>query len=937
MFPLLILREELVCFIILLYMTYISRLYHMGKDSRIFSRLLSFAILHVVLDAVTVWTVNHRTQLSPAFNDICHMLFFTAALLYANEFFLYTLDLFYNGKLRKWYSLSYIPIIIYVILLVTVLKIDYADLRGTSASVGSGPMVGYALAFCYFMAAFVVLIRNRMKMSLHFKKTLLPMLIILVSIEIAQVFIKELLMTGGAVTIITVAFFFSLENPSSVLERKAINDALSGLSGRQSYERDIVTYDAEFARDKTNQFIFLFVDINNLRSVNGLYGHQAGDEYISHIAVLLTDNLQGAEHIYRMGGDDFLAIYRHQEESVVIHDVRSLRAACEAEGKNGRFIPELAMGYAVSNPQYNNLRDVMRVADYMMFRNKAELKREMTIGLTHATGTQLNLMGLTDRVFDAMCLTSERYYPYLMNMETNVTRLAPALCEFFGLESEFMADFTEVWRELVHPDDLNEFMEDITATLTRRKQYHYCKYRVRGKNGEYVEVTCRGGIYNGRDGEPDIFSGYMVNHGTPETIDAATGLKNYYLMHDRLNEILKNETEATVVRLEIKNINRIRMLYGSDVSGQVLRLLGDLFRKTVGTDGEAYSNNGDNFLLILDTGDEEKVRSIYREIQECCSAGIDTGEYCIPVGLAAGAVKLPANGLKDRDAVRSASLYAAEESYYSRYDALRFFGQDTEDDNKEEMNLLRTIHRDCVGDRKNFYLRYQPIIDLQSGQVTGAEALLRWHDEKLGEISPSRFISFLENDPGYSVLGEDILRMAVTEAGRIRQKLPDFNINVNITALQLYAEEFIPSVLKILEETGFPAEHLILELTERCKEMDFNFLRGRVEELRRNGIRVALDDMGTGFSTIDLLLHLPVDEIKLDHAFTQELREVSTNMLYAKVLCQAAQEKDMIICFEGVETEEMLEFLKGFGKLAVQGYYFDRPMMPEDFEKKYCR
>ena len=94
--------------------------------------------------------------------------------------------------------------------------------------------------------------------------------------------------------------------------------------------------------------------------------------------------------------------------------------------------------------------------------------------------------------------------------------------------------------------------------------------------------------------------------------------------------------------------------------------------------------------------------------------------------------------------------------------------------------------------------------------------------------------------------------------------------------------------------------------------------------------------MGTGFSSLDLLLHLPVDEIKLDYAFTRELREVSTNILYTKVLCQAAQEKGIMICFEGVETEETLEFLKQFGKLAVQGFWFDQPMLPEEFERKYC-
>ena len=936
MYPILILREELVCLVILLYLIFISRLYRMGKDSLIFKRMLSFAVLHVIFDGVTVWTVNHRSEIPAWVNDGLHILFFLSAILYAYTFFIYTLDLFYKGRLKKWYRYFAVPIAVYAVLLVTVLKTEYADFVGTSASVGSGPSAGYALAFVYFIASMLIMIQNRMKLSRYFKSSLMPMLIFLVLAETAQIFIKELLMTGGAITVITVAFFFSLENPSAVLERKAITDALSGLSARSSYERDIMSYDAEFARDKTIPFIFLFVDINNLRSVNGLYGHQAGDEYISHIAVLLTDHLRGAEHIYRMGGDDFLAIYRHQEESAVIRDVRELRQACIEEGKKGNHTPELAMGYAVSNPQYNTLRDVLRVADYMMFRNKAELKREMTMSLTHASGTQLNLMGLTDRVFDAMCLTSENFYPFLTNLETNVTRLSPAMCEFFGLESEFIADFTEIWRVMIHPDDEKEFMDDVTAVLTRRKQYHYCRYRARGKNGQYVELTCRGGIYHGRDGEPDVFSGYIVNHGTPEVMDSATGLRNFYQLTENLREIIARKAPASVIRLEIKNINRIRMLYGNNVSKQVVRILGDQFRQAVKETGEAYSNHGENFMLVLNTNVEQKIREVYRNIQDRCAAGIDIGDYCIPIGLAAGAVRLPAEGLTDWEAVRSAALFAAEESYYSRYDSIRFFMANDTEDSRKEMNLLRSIHRDCVGERKHFYLRYQPIIDLQSGRLTGAEALLRWHDEELGEVSPGLFISFLENDPGYNALGQDIIRHAVREAARIRETLPEFTVNVNITALQLYEEGFARMVLDILKEENYPVDHLILELTERCKEMDFNELKIRVDELRSYGLRVALDDMGTGFSSLDLLLHLPVDEIKLDYAFTRELREVSTNILYTKVLCQAAQEKGIMICFEGVETEETLEFLKQFGKLAVQGFWFDRPMLPEEFERKYC-
>ena len=113
MYPILILREELVCLVILLYLIFISRLYRMGKDSLIFKRMLSFAVLHVIFDGVTVWTVNHRSEIPAWVNDGLHILFFLSAILYAYTFFIYTLDLFYKGRLKKWYRYFAVPIAVY--------------------------------------------------------------------------------------------------------------------------------------------------------------------------------------------------------------------------------------------------------------------------------------------------------------------------------------------------------------------------------------------------------------------------------------------------------------------------------------------------------------------------------------------------------------------------------------------------------------------------------------------------------------------------------------------------------------------------------------------------------------------------------------------------------------------------------------------------------
>ncbi len=935
--PVLIIRTEIVCLILLVYLGIVSRAFRMGKDGRIFNLIMSFSMLHVIMDGYTVWTVNHLQETPLWVNDAAHIIFYLSAILFSVEILIYVTNLCYPDLVKKARILADGLAVLYAVLCVSgVLKIEYAAFDGTNASVGSAPEAGFALCFLYFAVSIVMILNNNRHVGKHIRLLLVPMLFLLIAVEIVQIFVPEFLFTGATITVITIGIFFSLENPAAVLEKKILMDALSGLGSRSSYENDMQEYDAEFTNDKTTSFTFVFIDINNLRSINGLFGHGEGDACIGKVAALLVANMRAAEHIYRMGGDEFLAIYRKTDEKIVARDIQRVHDACSREEKRSGYRPELAIGYAVSDSKYNNLRDVLRVADYMMYRNKTALKREVAVGAIHENGTRLNLYGLTDRVFDAMCLTSEEFYPYMNNLETNVTRIAPGMAEFFGLGSEFIQDFLTVWLERVHPADRDGYEQDVRATLKGVKSYHYYKYRVRGKDGRYVEVTCRGGLYHGRDGEPDIFSGYIVNHGAPRTRDEVTGLMNEFVLQDRLTEALDARTPMILLRIEIGNLNRAKMLYGDETVQGMLRSMADLCLQIVRDRGEVFSKGGQNFIFCLRGNDRRTAEEVLGQVREACAGGVISGSRVIPLGVYAGAVTLPAENLKTMEEIRTALLFVSEEARNTGGSGIPFYEPDTEEEREEDAMLLQAVHRDCLTDRGRFFLRLQPIIDAQSGRVSGAEALLRYDSKVLGEVSPARFISFLESDPAYTELGYDIIRMALRHAGKIRKKLPDFNINVNITALQLYAEDFIDRVRQILEEEHYPAEHLILELTERCKELEFGFLKERVEELRAAGFRVALDDMGTGFSTIDLLLHLPVNEIKLDMVFTQHMQENENDPEFAGMLAKLSQQNQMLLCFEGVETAELRDYLMQFGKVLLQGHYFARPLRETEFMEKYC-
>lgn len=933
MYPVLIMREEAVCLIVLVFLATLSKRYRMGKDSLTFTHLVSFAICHVVMDFVTVWTVNHTDTVSPTANYIFHVVFYMSAMLFSYELLIYVLKEFGIIRHQKWRFVLLAPHALYLAAL-PLLPIEYTQVQGTFSSTGPAAYGGYGVALVYFTLTIIVLAIKRRRINNATRYALIPMMILLLAAEIAQIFWRELLFTGAAVTLVTVGFFFSLDNPIAALEHKMRTDAMTGVYTRNSYEEDIRVYDAEFARKPDDSYIFLFSDINNLKSINGLYGHSAGDECISFVAVSLLNGLRNAEKVYRMGGDEFLAIYRKVSEKTVQRDIERVREICTQENADMAYKPVVALGYAVSGKQYKSLRDVLRVADYMMYRNKTEIKRNNAFARIEC-GTAMNLTGLTDNVFDAMCVSSEQIYPFITNMETNVTRIDPAWKDEFGLNDEFFADFHAAWSERIHPNDRQLFLEDLAETMNGTKQYHFCRFRALNAEGQYVECTTRGSIYHGKDGKPDIFAGTMYNHGFRSTQDPVTGLLNYDKLDDIVEKNLFEKRPFTVMKLGNANLNQIRIVYGYERSTTMTKVFCDMLARLSGDYGRAFSHGGAEFALLFPDTDKDRIRGIFRTIRETCEAGIQVDEHLIPLRVYGAALCMPECGFKDHHGIRGGLLHTLNNAYAAETPELMFC--ETRQDTNENMKLLSAVFEDAVGQQKNFYLRFQPLVRARDGVLSGAEALLRWHDPEQGEVSPAYFIDMLENDPCYTALGYNILRWALQDAKKVIAARPDFRISVNITGLQLKDERFPAEVSRILQEEDYPADHLVLELTERCKTMDFAMLDRQAKALRASGIRLALDDMGTGYSTLDLLLNLDVDEVKLDRAFVLSLENNERCVAYTRTLCESSKAQGTEVCFEGVETEEMAEYIRGFGDVLIQGYWYDRPLKTEEFVAKYAK
>mgnify|MGYP002860770183 CR=1 FL=1 len=223
------------------------------------------------------------------------------------------------------------------------------------------------------------------------------------------------------------------------------------------------------------------------------------------------------------------------------------------------------------------------------------------------------------------------------------------------------------------------------------------------------------------------------------------------------------------------------------------------------------------------------------------------------------------------------------------------------------------------------------MVSAKNEKVIGAEALIRWRNDEYGMVPPDHFIPILERDPLFINLGRWILKTAMEDAKKLLVDCPDFVINVNLSYAQLEKPDFVDMILELLAETGFPADHLCLEVTERCRLLDMALLKNIFVNLQARGIRFALDDFGTGFSSVGIVKELTFDTIKIDKSFVQNIEKDVKERELVGFFTSVASTFGAKVCVEGIETCEMKSILQQYPVTSFQGYYYSKPIPLEQF------
>ncbi len=373
----LIVREEVVCLLVLIFLIGYHSIYKSNdenNDGRSFLKIAFYALGHVILDIITVVTVNNLDVVPEAVNKVLHIAFYCFGLLFIMEFLDYVIKLTMSNKLLKEYRrIKFFPVLL-IIPLSFVLPVEYVEGRGTNYSYGWLIFVCYGIFALYCLLAMVLALVNYKNLDRNMRLAVLPTVSLMAVMISLQAVIPELLMTGAAVTFVCIGLFITVDNPVSAYLEQALWDNATGVRNKNSFEKQMSSFEKKY-KSKQLSIGFVICDMNGLKLINDNYGHAEGDKLIKAAAEVLLENLKNAHNVYRIGGDEFAVIYLSPNDEEVVSEIENVRTACD-NYTDSPIKLSIAMGYASGTSDPSGFMEIYSKADALMYENKAEIKRK---------------------------------------------------------------------------------------------------------------------------------------------------------------------------------------------------------------------------------------------------------------------------------------------------------------------------------------------------------------------------------------------------------------------------------------------------------------------------------------------------------------------------------------------------------------------------------
>ena len=536
---------------------------------------------------------------------------------------------------------------------------------------------------------------------------------------------------------------------------------------------------------------------------------------------------------------------------------------------------------------------------------------------------------------------------FTADMKRGIIEFSPNLKDAFpDMDLTYSGDIIHRMAEEVIEDDRKRFIETFTYLVDEERDTFSIEFRVWGNDDQIRWLASRGKTVYDSSKQALVIIGTIFdltsmnemreNVEKNSSRNSLTGLLARDRLISDLDEMIHNRDvlSAAIVLIDIKDFHVFNDRYGRESGDRLLVTIAKKLRESSPKDSELYHINVDTFCLLWKNATRVQVENHMKAIKEEMNEPLVVDRSTMYVSFSMSAAIFPSCGNVAEELLVNAEITLHKVKQDPRL-TYSIYTPQFKVELKERLDFEFQISKSVREGNQNFLLYFQPLVDARSERLVGCEALLRWRSPQGNLISPEKVIAAVYATGQMNVVGDWILRTAIKQCKTWIDSgvSDDFYVHINVTAEDMARIDFADYVIQLLSEYGLQPKNILLEITETTLMKNLAICRQNMIKLRSNGIRIALDDFGTGYSSFNYLREFPVDEIKIDRAFVDQDDRFNTSFISAIVLL--TRTIGMTVCVEGIETAQKASRIRALGVDIFQGFYFAKPLSPEDFEKKY--
>lgn len=425
-----------------------------------------------------------------------------------------------------------------------------------------------------------------------------------------------------------------LQQERQLLERSAYIDSLTNLGNRGGLDHHV-----DQLWLKGTPFTCAYIDIDHLKHCNDKFGHAEGNRYILGICRALTEAMEHDEMLFRIGGDEFVLVSPTTGEAELEQRLEQVRAGLIEASSGGKapMIGSFSFGCSRVDPLAGDTRRQMTMdADRKMYRYKLMHRVQQPKDNDAPQRPIVDQLPCNDRVFQAISMSSETRYPFILNLDTGESQWSVNAVRDFDLPSQHPFNSVDMWLARVHPEDRDNVRAELDMVIHGTWHFHYMQYRVMDATGAYALCDCTGYRLDGTDTEPNMYVGIIINRSLADTTDSVTGLGDIHALVNAIGEMRRVAREAGLIAIKIDDIAQVNARFGFDAGDRVLAECAACLVECSRGKGRMFRSTGPMFVALFDDFDPEETDAIAEEIERFLGSPVLFGpfEYQPPIRVA---------------------------------------------------------------------------------------------------------------------------------------------------------------------------------------------------------------------------------------------------------------------------------------------------------------